>query len=308
MPTQEKLVACPDCGTTGIFATKLAQHQKGKNCAQRREERAAKLAGARTLSIDTLEVLPPVKRPAKKGAPMPIAEIEDHLRRLDSKITEHTREYQNTVIYDIVGKGLLLLKAREIHLASAGRPKIVETVSTISKKDAKALAKMEAKGDQGFIAWLEEAFPDQTTRTARNYMNAARNAGLTSDHSLDDVDTLKRAMALHEKKPTDLYRLVDKDETPAPPANEPPVNLVADFQRDFFSCLDIAITMRDDMDAPAYEATWQRMQATLEKFTGAKWVITDGENDAASHGDQHAPKSKSRKASAAKGKGACKAK
>ncbi len=215
---------------------------------------------------------------------MLLAEIEDHIRSFDAKIAERTRAYQNEVIYDIVAKGLMLLKARETHLKQ-GQKTLVETVSTSAKKQARALAKQEEEGERGFLAWLESRFPGQSSRTARNYMNAARNCALTSDHDLDDVEALRQAQALHEKKPTDLYRLTDTP--PPPPGNsEQPRNLVTEVQMELFGVLDQVVSVRDDMSADQYEAAWIRMKETLEKFTGAAWEMVNTSSHG-EHGEEH---------------------
>jgi hypothetical protein len=211
-----------------------------------------------------------------------LADIEAHLRRIDAQIAEHTRGFHNTVIYDIVAKGLLLLKANAAHNAQGTR--------TDRKKPRATVAQSPAA--PGFDQWLEDHFPDTSRRSAYNYMNAARNAGLTSDHTLEDVDALRESLALHEKKPTDLYRLPDSLK-PAPSLDDPapPVNLAAQVQLELFSVLDQTITARESMDPATYEATWHRMQTTLEAFTGTRWTMQDAASattdDSAQHGDTH---------------------
>lgn len=247
-------------------------------------EFAAKPA-VKTLTLESLETLPPVKRAAKPGAPMALAEIEDHIIQLDAQINDRTRAYHNEVIYDIVAKGLMLLKGREIHLRQ-GQKALVETVSTSGKQPTpKALAKAEEKGEQGFIAWLEKTFPEQSARTARNYMNAARNACLTSDHGLADVAALRQTGALNEKKPTDLYRLEDSLKDKPAELPEPKIDLVGDTDAALFEILDDALQLRDDHDVEPYEAVTTRVQAFLEAWTGCKWSMVDDANDSAQHGD-----------------------
>lgn len=292
-PPTEQLVTCDLCGQANILPRGLAAHQKSKHCRDARKKTVGK-----PLTLDALEVLPPIKR-AGKGKPMPLAEIEDHIRAIDARIDGCTRGFHNEVIYEIVGKGLMLLKGREAHLRQ-GQKALVETVSTSGKQPtSKALAKAEEASEKGFLAWLDEKFPEQSSRTARNYMNAARNVGLTSDHTLDDVQALKLTMALHEKKPTDLYRLADAvSETPDENEPAPQPNLVADLTRDLFSYLDDAIVLRDNMEPEQYEAVHSRLHATLEKLTGAKWVMLEEapSADGAQHGEQHGGKPAKKKA------------
>lgn len=256
----DTLTTCPDCGTPNIYSRALAAHRKSKNCAERRK--------ARPLHLTDLEVLPPVRR-VSKGKPVSLDVLETQIRDFLGADQAREREYQNAAIYDRVAIGLCLLKGRELHLQKAGRPKNCGNGSTIS-------AKAEGKADLGFIAWLETKFPGFSTRTARNYMNGARNCGLTADHSLEDVDALRTAQALHDKTAKELYRLEDAlkdqpdhdDQAPAP-------NLVAAVQLDLFRDLDQALQLRDEFSAEDYEATFTRIKATLERFTGCEWVMTD---------------------------------
>lgn len=275
----EQLVTCERCGTKNLTPRGLKAHLNTKHCRDEAGKRAAARESKLTkaLTLGDLDVLPPVKR-GGKGEPMPLAEIEEHIRALDAKIEDRTRGYHNEVIYDIVGKGLMLLKANALHNAQG------------SRTDRKKLRATVAQGfAEGFDAWFAERYPEQSRRTTYNYMNAARNAGLTSDHSLADVEALRTAMALHEKKPTDLYRLPDALKPPASTELPPPINLAAQVQLELFSALDQALTAKESMDGETYEATWQRMQATLQAFTGARWVMSDEplDDDSAQHGDMH---------------------
>lgn len=296
--TPEILLTCDLCGQGNLTPRGLKPHQQSKHCRDaRKKPEPAK--GVKPLTLGDLEVLPPIKR-ASKGQIMPLAEIEDHIRALDAKIEDRTRGYHNEVIYDIVGKGLMLLKGRALHLAQAstqfqagGKKALKSGVETVATPSGKQLAKIEEKGEGGFLGWLEEKFPEQSSRTARNYMNAARNAGLTADHGPEDVEALRVAMALHEKKPTDLYRLADavKDE-PTRDEPAPAPNMVKDALRDLFATCDTAIVLRDNMEPEDYEAAHVRLHSTLEKLTGAKWVMLDEAPsiDGAQHGDLHAGK------------------
>lgn len=278
----EQLITCPDCGTPNLTPRGLAPHRKSKHCANVKAARAAKPNGAREITIHDLDVLPPVRR-TKAGKPVPIDVLETQIRDLLAADFSREQAYRNEAVYDRVAVGLCLIKGREIHLRQ-GQTLTSGNVST----SPKGLAKAEAKADQGFITWIEEQFPNFSTRTARNYMNAARNCGLTSDHSLEDVDALKTAQALHDKTAKELYQLADALKTPDAPAKpEPAVRLVPTVQAELFQSLDQTITLRDQMRDDEYEATWTRLQATLEKFTGYAWRMADepASADGAQHGE-----------------------
>jgi len=325
MSDLSKLYTCPKCGKPNFTARGLRGHvcrENGRKPLTKDEVETVIAAGGqgvetiaarparttRELTLEALEVLPPVKR-AAKGRPMPLAEIEDHIRELDAKIDDRTRGYHNEVIYDIVAKGLMLLKGRAAHQTETltqfqkGNKKAAKNGGeTVSPPSEKHLVRLGEVGEKGFLAWFEETFEGQQIRTARNYMNAARNAGLTSDHGLEDVEALRVAAALHEKKPTDLYRLADapsKTPTDLPPAQ---ISHVAEVQRDLFSYLDQTLQLRDDMEPEDFAATTQRLQATLEKLTGGKWAMVDATDDSAEHASMHKKNRESTRMNA-KGKG-----
>lgn len=246
--------------------------------------------GVRTLALEDLDVLPPVRRAAKPGAPMPLTEIEENIRALDARIDDRTRGYHNEVIYDIVGKGLMLLKGREAHLAQESTQFKKRGVETVSTPSAKQLAKIGEQGERGFLAWLGEKFEGQSTRTARNYMNAARNAGLTSDHTLADVEALRQTAALHEKKPTDLYRLADALQTPAlPDKPEPVANIVAQTFAEAKTGVSALVAQRDQMEPEVYETAWTWLKSELETFTGRAWCPLEDRPfaEAQQHGELH---------------------
>lgn len=251
----------------------------------------------RVLTLGDLDVLPPVRR-VTKAAPVSLDVLETQIRDLLHSDISREQEWQRTAIYDRVAIGLCLLKGRELHLQKAGRPKNGGNGSTISKAEQKA--------ETGFLDWIEVQFPGFSTRTARNYMNGARNCGLTSDHGLEDVEALRTAQALHDKTAKELYQIKDAVKPTTTDAPAPAPNLVADLTRDLFGYLDDALTLRDQMEPEAFEAVHTRLHATLEKLTGAKWIMADDAAalDGAQHGELHTPKANTKAGKAAKKKGA----
>ncbi|MEO7933233.1 MAG: hypothetical protein ABIT76_08760 [Chthoniobacterales bacterium] len=279
MAKSEKLLTCPDCGQPNFLARGLKAHRGTKTCLKNAEagwqetdaalETTPAVVAVREVTLAVLDSLPPMRR-VKRGEPVSIETLEQQISDLLSADFARELAWRNESIYDRVAIGLCLLKGRELHLDISGRPKKSGNVSALSKADKKK----QEKAELGFYNWLEERFPNFNRRTATNYMNAARNCGLTSDHSLEDVDALKTAQALHDKTSKDLYRLVDTLKTTTPEDNTPPPDLIADWQLSFFDVLDTTLTVRDDLTPEQYEATHTRLHATLEKLTGMRWVMT----------------------------------
>lgn len=215
-----------------------------------------------------VEVIPPEN-------PGDLASIEAGIRQLQQGLDNRTREYFNKTIYDIVTLGLYFLKAEAIHLLSA-QP---ATVAGGCRKRSKS-GQLQA-GD-GFTAWALDKFPEISERSTRNYRNAARNAGLTADDTMESVIRLREAKMLHDRKPTDLYRL--KDKAPAHPAallTAP--NFIWEIMRDLSAHQGAALAARGSMSGEEYEAVQSRTKEFLDAFTGATWGM-EGASSVGSHG------------------------
>jgi len=240
------------------------------------------------------------------GQVSPLPEIERQLGLIDARVAELNRQYNNELVYFIVAKGLMFLKAKASleppyetvshgenptrNALSLGKTPC-ETVSHGLRRNGKA-----GRFEGSFLKWLAEKWPDTAPRTAQNCMNAARNAGLTSDHSLEDVEALRAAEVLHGKTASELYRLADalKDKPTHAPSLPLP-NLVAAVQLDLFRDLDQILAVRGDMEPDDFEATTQRILATLVAFTGHAWEPAgSGIDDAAQHAEMSEIKSKKR--------------
>jgi len=158
-------------------------------------------------------------------------------------VDEKTRKFKNQLIYDIVALGVALMRAK----AEVGHGHFEDYL----------------KSDTVSVLGI-------TDRTARRYMAAAENAGLSENSTVRDVLALRKAKALHGKNPTDLYRLKSGDEETKPTAGE-----TADLVRDTLDRLetecDAAITLRERMNDRLYERCWRKLQLTLETLTDTGW-------------------------------------
>lgn len=100
-------------------------------------------------------------------------------------------------IYLVVSVGLFLLKAEAQFLLS-------------KKPDAPNKQARDSHGQMlpgdGFLKWLSDEFPTMGSRAALRYRTAARNVGLTSEHTQSDIESLRSAKALHGRVATRLYR------------------------------------------------------------------------------------------------------
>lgn len=196
------------------------------------------LAPAKRVAVE-VEVLGPRDEKA-------LNEYAAEIARIHGVIEGKTRQFQENVIYDFVEMGLYFVKAKE----------------KIGHGDFLDFVKLETVSNLGI-----------SDRTARNYMNAARNAGLTARSTSDDVVRLRQSKALHGKKPTELYRLMDVE-----PVEEQEPEKKADLLKDAAislreSCENVA-TLRDRMSKRVYGTICARLHRTLEELTGCGWEMS----------------------------------
>lgn len=229
--------------------------------------------------------------------------ISAQVRDIQHAFAGKTRRYMEAAVYDVVAIGLFLLKA-EMQFLLRARP------DTVSGRRQKRNEKGQMEAGEGFTQWLETEHPDINERTSRRYRNAARNVGLTSDHTLEDVDAMRVEKKLHERTLTDLYKVPALPGSPAEKEpEEAPADLAEQTQRDFFAILDQVLVLRDDTPADRYEANTTRLHATLEAYTGCKWIMLEEKPglDTGRHGEagpEGTKRKKKRAAAAAKrGKG-----
>lgn len=209
--------------------------------------------------------------------------ISAQIRDIQHSFSELTTGYLNKAVYKVVAIGLYLLKGEMNFLLTA-------QVCKVHTKSRKRNDKGQLQAQEGFTSWLEKAHPDITQNTSQRFRNAARRVGLTSDSTLADVEQLRETQALHGKTLTELYKAL-----PAPGGDDGDQgdggssipSLVHQTQLDLFSTLDQVLVLREQMEPQEYEATHLRLHATLERLTGAKWVMTDEPPsiDASEHGD-----------------------
>lgn len=228
-------------------------------------------------------MLPPVRR-VSKGAPVSLDVIEAQMRDLLTIDAEKTREWFTSAIYDRVAVGLCLLKAQQMHLCL--------TVGRRSKKSG------QLESAEGFNAWLGSKFPGFSRATAYNYINAARNCGLTSDDGLDAVEDMRAGQRLHDKTAKELYRLNGALKTPDKHIPEPPLNLVAQVWAATSTQLGELRAVREQMEPDQYGTICAALQQALEDFTGAGWVMTGdrAQIDGAAHGEVTAKRKGNRNA------------
>lgn len=143
--------------------------------------------------------------------------------------------------------------------------------------------------EEGFLKTIEREFcrrdiKDETgrkrhvasqQRKCRKYMAAANNAGLTSDHKIEDARRLRQMRALDNLTLNDLSKARPDPSKPTASLPEPPPpNLGVDFLHDLVALREQAQQLRDDMSADVYETVWLHMHEMLEAFTGTSWMQT----------------------------------
>jgi hypothetical protein len=231
-------------------------------------------------------------KPSKKTAAQPATSVDlEIVPRDEQQLTDAARQVRELrgvvsaktvdLIYDVVALGVYLLKCRDVHCRQGRRTDLVETVSTSDDPDA------------GFLVFLEKEFcrgsaefdtdeehrrhVNATLRSFRNYMNAARNATLTGDHTLEDVQRLREKHFLDNLNLTDLYRLQDKEPEQQPPP-QPKPSVHATYSADLSKLCSEILTLKDDCPSEFYEANHTLLKSTLEAYTGAEWVIAGTAN------------------------------
>ena len=162
---------------------------------------------------------------AGKVTPAPsLPEISKHIRKAQAAlIAENERmlaavgRWNESRKYSNVEIGWDLLRAVVLHRSDTKtRFKSFSTgVETLSTPARQPLTTGETENG-GFYAWLKTEHADIEPRTARNWMNAARNAGLTAESAPAEVAALRRKKALEGIALAKLYRAVAGDEDPQP--------------------------------------------------------------------------------------------
>lgn len=235
------------------------------------KRKPARIPKGRRLAINSApEPTPPAElalRPEPKPLAVPVEfdvllpEKLDSLKDIEgvmSRLLRQELQIREWERFNIIIQGLCFLKAREIHLAQG-------------KRD----------GEEGFYRWhrtllsggalsdeaateadAEKAF-QSASRKARNYMNAARNHGLTAEHSLDDVRALRASGAL--EKPLN-YRLKDREQDGGA-GEPPPLDLPEEAMRSLFAALDQVLELRDETPSQVYEAITTRIFESAAAYT-----------------------------------------
>lgn len=190
-----------------------------------------------------LEVLPDYNAPE-------LAIIGSSIAKAVTAIGSKTARYHDEIVYDIVGLGVLYLRAKERVGHGHFGAFLVNSATVADLKISE--------------------------RSAQNYMRAAENAGLTEKSTLKDIEALREKQALHGTKPTELYKLKDA----APPEEKDgqmQLSLVVEVLQAIEKDCDQAIILRDRMNHVEYEACWRRLKLTLEALTDSPWDMIDRE-------------------------------
>ncbi len=139
-------------------------------------------------------------------------EAETHLGFTMESCAEGVCRHLAKEAWARIGMGLYFLKAQTILVLEASdRGQGRKSIETVSIDLSLAAA---ATPPPGFVQFLNGVFETKqwaavTSRTAYNYMNAARKLGLTHESTDEDIEALKAANAIGDRRMKDLYRLGD---------------------------------------------------------------------------------------------------
>ena len=235
----KKTQRCPRCGVNGFLNLKA---HRCRGAASGRE-------------------VVPVKRVAVEL----VAEPNESLTEIEAQLTpiaERIQKKSEDLLYDMVGAGLWLMKAQEAHrLSNVGH-------AADGKFDGSA-------GDTGFKGWLETHYPKISRATAYNYINGAKNCGLTVTSGPDAVDTLRARKFLAGKTARDICSLKDKPEVDGDHSGqETRYDLVRDELVSLRERCENVINLRESMTKEAYSTACARLQRTLEEMTQTGWTMS----------------------------------
>jgi hypothetical protein len=204
-----------------------------------------------------VELVPP---PNKKT----LADCEKNIRRVYETIGGKTRAFQEDVVYDCVEMGLYFLKAKD----AIGHGHFEDFVRSATSAPGTTLTDVFCPSDKNeTVSFL----PPVQLRTAQNYMNAARNAGLTVASTSADVEKLRATEALHGKRPGDLYKLKDKEEEEEDESGGTKWNLMRDAAVNLREHCDTVVELKPQMNKKVFSTVCARLQRTLEELTGNPW-------------------------------------
>lgn len=200
-----------------------------------------------------------------------LKEIEAKLTPVVARVSRKTED----LLYDLVLAGLYLMKGQESHRVCA----IAHAAD--GKFDGSA-------GDTGFQGWLEEKFPTISRRSAYNYINGAKNCGLTIKDGASAIAKLRKTHALQGKTASELYKLKDREqEEEQEESGGTKWNLLRDAAVNHRAAGETVVELRPHMNKKVHSTVCARALRTLEDLTGSTWDIVPARkgNHFREHGD-----------------------
>ncbi len=124
-----------------------------------------------------------------------VREVQQTIQTKRVQVAEFMLRRQVDIAYDLVEIGWILLQGKAA----------IEHGSTGNNNATKNGTETVSDPFSGFGNWLAATFADINERSARNYMNAARNLKLTDKSTREDVRALRDNKVLEDKRLKDLY-------------------------------------------------------------------------------------------------------
>jgi hypothetical protein len=198
-----------------------------------------------------VEIVPAVPNESLKA-------IEAHLTPIAQRISKKTED----LLYDLVEAGLFLMKAQEAY-------RVCNVAHAVDGKfDG-------SNDDEGFQGWLTDKYPQISRRSAYNYINGAKNCGLTIADDATAVEALRSKHALAGKTAGEIYRLTDVVEEEEEEKGGKRWSLIRDAAVNLRQHCEEVVILREQMNKKAFSTVCARLQRTLEELTGSSWDLVD---------------------------------
>ena len=141
-----------------------------------------------------------------------LCDVRQTIEAKRAEVRQFLFSSQIDVAYDLVEIGWIFLQGKAA----------IEHGMTGKQNASKNGHETVSHPSAGFLKWLWSAAPGIEARSAQNYMNAARNLGLSAESSLEDVRALRDADALEGKKLKDVYKAPGNDDGGNKPGSPKP--------------------------------------------------------------------------------------